>query len=459
MPDDLETLTTGRPRAMRTERQVPPAPESLQHQPNAPYPQYYGQPWAYLQPNEEVIDLVKIFKAVSRYLPGIMAGALLGGLLGLIFATLSPKTYKSAVLVEFIASPMAKILNPLEEIRQQQQQQQQGTLEAKEQYKVLAKSAGVINLAKQKLENQGLPYGQISFAITDIPKTNILAFEAHSQDQTLVSPAASTWQEATLEFLAKLNSENSLTGYSALSKQYQDNKKIINDLQAKVELIKPTLTLQEAELNIKNGKLLEYMAQLERIKTDLADAEIALPVLKEEIQKYQEDSRANKQNSTGKTLVMLANAPNSTGENESNVRLGAFNSLHDELQRQISSYDVASQTLKPKKEHLETLSQQNLRDISRLQQSIATQRIELAALQRDLQIAQKEFETIYSRITDSKLASSLSPTALRPLSPASPPSQIKNIKILLAKGIVLGMLAGLVASLLFYHRKQLIPAI
>ncbi|MBI4064002.1 MAG: hypothetical protein HY401_06840 [Elusimicrobia bacterium] len=370
---------------------------------------------------DEFIDLSKLLRIGIKYLPVALVGIAIGGSIGYLRSQSKPVFFSSFTLSEFNPAPLTKIMDPLES--EPEKRKALASQQEVEPYLIIARSQGVMELTKTKLKNKGIDPDAVGFSIKNLPSTNFLAFEARSLDKNIVPNAATIWEQATIEYIHGLASETYQAGYSTVLNQYQNNKQTTNNLKTQVETIKPELEMKQKELEIKNSSLFEYTAELEKMESLISNAQIALPVLKEQIKKYRP-----------------------AGPKEDKKE-----SVHAQLEREINEQEILTKTLEPRRAKLLVLSKQARQEISLLQRWVSEQTVKLESMERDLEMAQKEYEVLYGRLGENRFVSAVSPSNLRHFSPPTAPRPVPRSKM----PIFLGALAGLfLAALALFYRSS-----
>lgn len=439
MPTNYETeVLTGR---APTQQKTPGYPHSFQA----------------MESEESFIDIVKILRIVSRYIPGALAGIFLGMLLGAAAASLIPQTYSSSLLVEFIPSAMTKVLNPLPETGNNELGSGGKTAPMEEKkpiepYLVLANSMGALELTEQKLKSQNLSLTGVSFFIRNIPSTNFLALEARSKNAKVTAAAVTAWKESIIEFLIKLTIENSQVGQTALNNHYQINKKALESNQQEMERLRANLELQREELRMKNQQLISYATQLEQLKPKLDEAKNMLPALSEEIKKHQPVRAITQSKANEFSPAYVINSNDNVKKGEINMVSYGANPIYETMEQKISDMELVLKTGPSQKIGLEKLYRQTLDEVVKLQNTIGENSARLASLERDQKIAQKEYDILYSTLGQTNLSSSLPISSLRSISSATPPSVVSKQRKYGIAGAFFGLLLSM--PLQFWRRKR-----
>ncbi|MFC1521636.1 Wzz/FepE/Etk N-terminal domain-containing protein [Elusimicrobiota bacterium] len=379
-------------------------------------------------PDEAVIDFTQVLYSLRRYFPGIVAGALIGGLLGFAINIFMPKQYQSSALIQIIREPVKMVMDPLSEEKGQYSASKVSTIA----YETVIKSQGILQNTISELNSIGTNPKSLSFKIGKVKSTNLLNLKAESSDPQAAVLAANLWAKKAIEFFASHNAKQLEQGHNAMWGQYQKSKDKIFRLETDAKTIRPALELDSTQLEIKKASLHRARKELEDVGFDLRDAEAILPGLKDEIkkhdrvQKFAEGITDHEDRSGGRDVVYAR-----------------INPIYAELEKKISDTDVALKTLKPKKERLEAFVSETKEDFLRLQKIIGKQSIRLAGIERELETIKEQYGVIFNKVSEGGLASSLPLADLSLIAEAMSAGEISGRMSLVFSGMLLGGILGL----------------
>ncbi|MBI4369904.1 MAG: hypothetical protein HY547_06720 [Elusimicrobia bacterium] len=441
-----------------------------------------------------------------RHTPLVLAGAFVGGSIGYGVAPFfQPNVYVASAIFEMMPSPMRLVLEPLtqdntvvgrakekeraddvhekEDIvetktskraneaqmlddQKRREDEQKATLLT---YKTLIKSPQVRDAVRKKMLRQGIKEVGSFSKVEHVSPTNLVQIEAAHADPYIAYETANAWANTVIEFLTDLNSQQYQQGKSFFWTQYNKSKKETADLEAKIIELKRSYQyeLKSTELAAKNELLLGYIKEFETTKASMSAMEATLPAIMDLALREERDEPALRALSDGqersrieaKLLKKLERRPEDTvtiSKYMADIRnvTGVVNPIYAKLSKQVKDTTISLATEKPRKEMLEQIVDRLSKEVTELQVQVNEFRAKQASLEKDLEIARKQNEMIFGKVSEAELVSAMRFADLRLVSSSSLPESKAPAptKRFMVFGASWGAFVGFLISYLFLDR-------
>lgn len=433
-------------------------------------------------------------RRVPLMIIGLAVGVAAGRGLARFF---QPNAYKATALFEMMPSPMRLIMEPLlnrpdqtvggralekeneqfEKNRLLEQQTKKSDEKEKEEkqaavttYQALIRSPQVHEMTRIRLAGMGIKETVGMGDVVHVAPTNLLELQVAHPDPHIAYQAANAWAQSVVDHLTNLNTEQFQEGKSYFWTQYRRSKKEIEAIQSKVLSLKDQAQFELTGISLaaKKDKLIADMKELETIKIELISNERSLPVL----EKFLEQEIEN-----DPTIMALKNNPSRLKIKEKLLKQLYRNpSLAQGIVQQIDGVEKIPEMmnpsyarlvqeikqklqkqaiLKPRKTLLEESVTVLTEEVTHRQTALTENTLKLASLEKDLEIARKQNEIIFGKISEAELASALRFADLKLVSYSSLPEEKlpAPVKKFTKLGALWGLLLGYALSF-FLNRSN-----